>query len=226
MIEAVIFDLDGTLIDTLEDICDVVNSVLVSNGMPGRTIDEVRSAVGRGIEELVRNVIPSDRVTDDSVRDLSDQTRKLYLEHGSIKTRAYPGVTDLIERLQAEDVPMAVLTNKHQLSAERQVEKYFGGIKFKVVSGDREGYPLKPSVHAVKPVLEKLGALPGNTLMVGDSDVDMQTAAAAGMMAVGVSWGFREVSILKQHGARFIVDSPMEIINLLGPDLKRPDPKC
>ncbi|MCK5116062.1 MAG: HAD hydrolase-like protein [Candidatus Aegiribacteria sp.] len=219
MIEAVIFDLDGTLLYTLEDICDVVNSVLKSNGMPGKSLDEVKHAIGRGIEELVRKVIPSEHVTDEYVGKLSDQIIKLYLEQGSVKTRPYPEITNLLERLQAERVPMAILTNKHQLSAERQVEKYFDGINIAVVSGARQGYPLKPSIEAVIPVLEKLGALPGNTLMVGDSDVDINTAVNAGMIAVGVSWGFRDVSLLLDHGAEFIVDSPMEIINLLGSGL-------
>lgn len=215
MIEAVIFDLDGTLLYTLEDICDVVNSVLASNGMPGKSIDEVKHAIGRGIEELVRKLIPASKVTVESVEMLSDQVRKTYLEQGSIKTRPYPGITDLLERLQSECVPIAVLTNKHQLSAERQVEKYFGGINFAVVSGDREGYSLKPYIEAVIPVLEILGTLPGNTLMVGDSDIDMDTAVNAGMTAVGVSWGFREVSLLLDHGAEYIIDNPGEILTLL-----------
>ena len=219
MIEAVIFDLDGTLLYTLEDICDVVNIVLESNEMPGKTIDEVRFAVGRGIEELVRKVIPAGRVTGESVDELSDQIRKLYLEEGSVKTRPYPGITDLLERLQAERVPMAVLTNKHQPSAERQVEKYFGGVNFAAVSGAKQECPLKPSIEAVIPVLEKLGAPSGNTLMVGDSDVDMHTALNAGMIAVGVSWGFRDASLLLKHGAEFIVNSPMEIVKLLGSGL-------
>jgi len=219
MIEAVIFDLDGTLLYTLEDICDVVNSVLASNGMPGKSIHEVKHAVGRGIEELVRKVVPAGSVTDESVEKLSDQIRKLYLEQESVKTRPYPGITELLERLHSECVPMAVLTNKHQLSAEKQVKMYFGGISFAAVCGDREDYPLKPSPEAVKPILEKLGVPPGNTLMVGDSDVDMITAVNAGMIAVGVSWGFRDTSLLLDHGAAYIVDSPMEIINILGPGL-------
>jgi len=217
MIEAVIFDLDGTLLYTLEDICDVVNSVLASNGMPGKSMHEVKHAVGRGIEELVRKVIPAGSSTDESVEKLSDQIRKLYLEQESVKTRPYPGINELLERLHSECVPMAVLTNKHQLSAEKQVEKYFGGISFAAVSGARENYPLKPSPEAVKPILEKLGVLPENTLMVGDSDVDMITAVNAGLIAVGVSWGFRDTSLLLDHGAAYIVDSPMEIINILGP---------
>lgn len=226
MTEAVIFDLDGTLLYTLEDICDVVNSVLASNGMPGKSIEEIKHAVGHGIEELVRKVIPAGSVTDEYVEKLSDQIRKLYLEQGSIKTRPYPGITELLERLHADQVPIAVLTNKHQLSAERQVEKYFGGINFAAVRGDREDYPLKPSPEAVIPVLEKLGTSAGSTLMVGDSDVDMITAVNAGMIAVGVSWGFRDVSLLLDHGAEFIVERPMEIINILGSGLLKPDPRC
>ena len=120
---------------------------------------------------------------------------------------------------------MAVLTNKHQLSAERQVDKYFGGVNFAIVSGARQGCPLKPSIEAVIPVLDKLGALSGNTLMIGDSDVDMNTAVNAGMIAVGVSWGFREPSLLLDHGAEFIVDSPMKIVNLLGTGLIEASPR-
>lgn len=215
MINAVIFDLDGTLLNTLEDICDVVNSVLVSNGMPCKSIDEVRFAVGRGVEELVRKIIPYDRITGEIVARISDQVRKTYLKQGSIKTKPYPGIEDMLERLQSENVPMAVLTNKHQFSAESQVRKYLGGINFAAVNGASAGYSLKPSSKAVIPVLEKLGTLPGNTLMVGDSDVDMDTAVNTGMIAVGVSWGFRDVSLLQDHGADSIVDSPEEILGLL-----------
>ncbi|NOQ22107.1 MAG: HAD hydrolase-like protein [Candidatus Aegiribacteria sp.] len=214
--DAVIFDLDGTLLDTLDDICEVVNGVLYSNGMPTRSIDEVRSAVGRGVEELVRKLIPFGSATVESVKILSDQIRKTYIEHDSVRTHPYPGINGLLNRLKAECVPVAVLTNKPQDSAEKVISMYFGDFPFLAISGVEPGRSMKPSREAVTPVLEKLGALPGNTLMVGDSDVDMDTAVNAGMIAVGVSWGFRDVSLLLDHGAEYIVDSPMEIINLLG----------
>lgn len=216
MISAVIFDLDGTLLDTLEDIFDVVNSVLNSNGMPERSIDEIRLAVGRGVEELVRKLIPSRSETGESVMKISDQIRKTYLEQGSVKTRPYPGINEVLKSLQAKQVPMAVLTNKPQESAEKVVGIYFSDISFISINGVKPGCPMKPSPEVVIPVIEKLGVLPGNTLMVGDSDIDMDTAVNAGMIAVGVSWGFREGSLLLDHGAEYIINSPQEILTLLG----------
>lgn len=215
MIEAVIFDLDGTLLNTLEDICDVVNSVLNSNGMPERSIDEVRFAVGRGVEELVRKLIPSGIATGEIVRKISDQIRETYLERGLVKTRPYPGIRELLQKLQSERIPIAVLTNKPQNSAEKAVNLYFRDIHFISVNGVEPGCLMKPSPAVVIPVIDKLGTLPGNTLMVGDSDVDMETAVNSGMIAVGVSWGFRDVSILLEHGAEFIVESPGEILEIV-----------
>ncbi len=219
MSNAVIFDLDGTLLYTLEDIYDVVNSVLNLNEMPGKSIDEVRFAVGHGVEELVRKLIPSACATREAVERLSNQIRKTFLDHDSVKTHPYPGINELLNRLQRELVPMAVLTNKPQESAEKTVDLFFRSIPFISITGVRPGYPMKPSQEAVIPVLKKLGTLPGNTLMVGDSGVDMDTAVNTGMIAVGVSWGFRDVSLLLNHGADFIVDSPGEILTLLGPGL-------
>jgi phosphoglycolate phosphatase len=215
MIEAVIFDLDGTLLNTLEDICDVVNSILNSNGMPERSIDEVRCAVGRGVEELVRKLIPSGIATGEIVRKISDQIRETYLERGSVKTRPYPGIRELLQKLQSEQVPIAVLTNKPQNSAEKAVNLYFSDIHFISVNGVEPGCLMKPSPEVVVPVLDKFVLLPGNTLMVGDSDVDMDTAVNAGMIGVGVSWGFRDVSLLLEHGAEYIVESPGEILEIV-----------
>lgn len=215
MIEAVIFDLDGTLLNTLEDICDVVNSVLNSNKMPDKSIDEVRFAVGSGVEELVRKIIPSGIATDEIVMKMADQIRDTYLERGSVKTSPYPGIIELLQKLQSEQVPIAVLTNKPQNSAEKAVNLYFRDIHFISVNGVEPGCLMKPSPDVVIPVIDKLGTLPGNTLMVGDSDVDMETAVNSGMIAVGVSWGFRSTSFLLDHGAEYIVESPGEILEIV-----------
>lgn len=215
MMEAVIFDLDGTLLNTLEDICDVVNSVLNFNGMPDKSIEEIRLAVGKGVEELVRRLIPSGIETDEIVMTISDQIRETYIERGFVKTRPYPGIRELLKNLQAEHVPMAVLTNKPQNSAEKAVNLYFSDIPFISINGVEPGCLMKPSPDVVIPIIEKLGTLPGNTLMVGDSDVDMETAVNSGMIAIGVSWGFRDVSLLLEHGADIIVDSPGEIMEIV-----------
>jgi phosphoglycolate phosphatase len=215
MIDAVIFDLDGTLLNTLTDIRTVVNSVLRSNGMPEKSIDEVQYAVGSGVEELARKVIHSGRRTDSAVAALSDQIKTTFLEHESVRTEPYPGIPELLKSLQKMRVPMAVLTNKPQESADKAIEKYFSRIPFVSVNGVRPGCHIKPSREAVLPVIERLGSHPDTTMMVGDSDVDMITASNAGMLAVGVSWGFREVSLLRDHGADHIVDHPMEILEII-----------
>ncbi len=216
MIEAIIFDLDGTLLYTLEDIRAVVNKVLFANGMPVRTVIEIKNAVGSGVEELARKVIPSERLTDETLNSLSDQIRATYLEHDFRRTRPYPGIIELLNILQSKNIPMAILTNKPQRSAEKAVEEYFGDISFVSVKGVRKGREKKPSRKAVMPVILKLGSLPGNTLMVGDSDIDMDTARNTGMVAVGVTWGFRDVSLLLDHGAHYTVDRPDEIMRIPG----------
>jgi len=219
MIEAVVFDLDGTLLNTLDDIRDVVNGVLRLNGMSEKSTDEVKSAVGRGVEELVRKLIPADRAAADFIVTISDQIRTTYLEESTVKTRPYPGIPELLNSLKEMGMPMAVLTNKPQDSADRAVNHYFNDIPFLAVSGVSHGGPMKPSIEAVIPVLEKLGTLSENTMMVGDSDIDMDTAVNAGMLAAGVSWGFRDVTLLKNHGAHHIINHPKEIIELLGSGL-------
>ncbi len=215
MCYAVIFDLDGTLLNTLDDIRDVVNTVFHSNGIPGRSVDEIRAAVGRGVEALVRNLLPSGSVTHDDVLEVAEQIRKTFLAHDSIRTRPYPGIKELLNNLQKKQIPIAVLTNKPQGSAEKAIEMHFSDISFISVDGVRAGLRMKPSIEAAAPVLEKLGSIPARTLMVGDSDVDMNTAANAGMIAVGVSWGFRDVSLLLDHGADHIVDHPAEILEII-----------
>lgn len=216
MIEAIVFDLDGTLLYTLEDIRTVVNKVLNVNGMPDKTIDEIKNAVGRGVEELARKVIPSNSLTDETLNSVSDQIRATYLEHDFRKTKPYPGIKELLNMLQAKNMPMAVLTNKPQKSAEKAIQEYFGEFSFVSVQGVRKGYDTKPSKEAVVPVLRKLGSIPGNTLMIGDSDIDMDTARNAGMISVGVTWGFRDVSLLLDHGAHYTVDNPGEIMGIPG----------
>jgi len=215
MIEAVVFDLDGTLLNTLEDIHDVVNSVFNINCIPEKSIDDVRSAVGRGVDELVRKLISPSIPSLGVISNLSEQIRQTYLNHDSKRTRPYPGITKLLSRLQEEKIPTAILTNKPQDSAEKAVSMYFSGIAFVSVNGVSPGGLMKPSLESALPVLEKLGSTPGKTLMVGDSDVDMNTAVNAGMIGVGVSWGFRDISLLLEHGADHIVENPEEILELL-----------
>ena len=218
MVKAFLFDLDGTLLDTLDDIHSVVNGVFLNRGLAGRTRQEVRQAVGRGVEHLVRTLLPSRAGDSSFISEISDRIRDTYLERGSVMTRPYDGIPELLAALQERSIPMAVLTNKPQPSADEAVALYFPGIEFRTVRGARRGTPLKPDPEASLPVIEALGCNAGSVIMLGDSDVDMDTAVNAGMVPVGVSWGFRDRQLLLSHGARSIVDSPNEILALAEAD--------
>ncbi len=214
MIASVIFDLDGTLLDTMDDIVDAVNKVLTGEGLSPRTVEEVRDAVGHGVEHLVARLV-GDSVTSDRVLRLAGAVSRAYGEGGAVKTRPYEGIPVMLRRLTAMGVPMAVLTNKPHKFANELIGRFFSAIPFRIVAGAVPGRPLKPAADAVVAVLRVLGTDAGSTLMVGDSDVDMDTASNAGLVPVGVSWGFRNVDVLLSHGATKVVDFPEEIPDLL-----------
>jgi phosphoglycolate phosphatase len=214
MVKGVIFDLDGTLLDTLDDIHNVVNRVLQLNGLPSRTVLEVKAAVGRGVTELVQRLFPSGELSGQRVEKVASDIREIFLEHGTVLTKPYTGVEEMLDTLAGRGIPMAVLTNKPQASAEKAVSVYLPDVPFRIVQGAMPGFPIKPESEIALKVVLKLGTLPEETLMVGDSDVDMDTAKNAGLIAVGVSWGFRPVELLLDHGADVIVNDPMEIYGL------------
>ena len=215
MVKAVIFDLDGTLLDTLDDIHNVVNRVLQLNDLPTKTVLEVKAAVGRGVTELVRRLFPSGELSALRVEKIASDIRETFLEHGTVLTNPYRGVEKMLDTLVGRGIPLAVLTNKPQASAEKAVSVYLPDVPFRTVQGAMPGFPTKPESEIALKVILKLGTLPEETLMVGDSDVDMDTAKNAGLIAVGVSWGFRPVKLLFDHGADVIVNDPMEICGLV-----------
>jgi phosphoglycolate phosphatase len=214
MVRGVIFDLDGTLLDTLDDIMAVVHAVMLPRGYPSRTREEVRLAVGMGVETLSRRLLPSG--TDESlILEVAEGIRCEYLARGSVLTRPYEGVSELLSHLADIGMPMAVLSNKPQLSTEEAISCFFPSIPFRMVRGVIHGKPIKPCPESVIEVLAALGAPREEIAMIGDSDVDMRTAVAAGLLPIGVSWGFRERDLLLAHGASSIADSPREIPGLL-----------
>lgn len=215
MVRGVVFDLDGTLLDTLDDILDVVNNVFQQEGLPPESPDGVRRAVGRGVENLVRKLLPTRSRDEEYVKKLSGMIRKAYLEKGPVKTRPYPGITRLIRKLTDQGIPLAVLTNKPHASALESVEMYFGKEYFSIVSGAGKDRPMKPLPGSAETVVEKLGVSPDTILMVGDSDVDMDTARVSGMVPVGVSWGYRDTDLLLEHGAEHIVTETYEILKII-----------
>ncbi len=214
-IRAVVFDLDGTLLNTITDIADALNEALAQHQFPTYTYDEVRYLIGGGIERLVRRGVPAG--TSESIfQAVLTTTRSIYDIWLNRSTCPYQGIIELLERLTLAGVKTAIVTNKPHHAALLCVEKFFSNHPFFAVEGDREGFPLKPDPQALLPLLERMGVTPNETLYVGDSDVDMQISTASGVCGVGVLWGFRDESELLANGASFIVSEPIEIATIAG----------
>lgn len=213
--ELVIFDLDGTLLDTIGDLAVACNAVLALRGLPQHTYDEYCRFVGNGIMRLVERALPEELRTPDTVAAVRADFVKYYTEHIDIHTKPYEGIPELVAGLARRGVRMAVASNKFQAGTEKLVRLFFPDVAFAAVLGQRVGVPLKPDPAVVEEILALTGVAKGRVLYVGDSGVDMQTAAAAGVRSVGVTWGFRERRELEQTGAQHIVDVPGEILNLL-----------
>lgn len=213
--QAVIFDLDGTLLDTLEDIGDSVNRMLAEYGFPGHTLDDYRRFIGNGIRMLVTRALPMADRTDETIRRCVRRAREIYWENWNRKTQPYEGIINLLERLEILGVPKAVLSNKLHDFTVRYVKAYFPDISFFTVMGQNDQFPIKPDPAAALEIARRAGLPPHAFLFVGDSTVDVKTANAAGMHPVGVSWGFKGPAKLTDFGCRTLVYYPSEIIEFL-----------
>ena len=210
MYRTVIFDLDGTLLDTIEDLAAAGNWTCRNNGWPEHTVEEFKAMVGHGIPNLVETFSPEGSRSPLLVLNTLAQFSEYYGEHNMDKTRPYPGMTEMLHRLKAAGVTMAVYSNKADEFSQAIVEHYFPGV-FAYVQGKVQGVPVKPDPTGVKMVLKKLNAAVGETLYVGDSDVDMQTGHNAGLTTCGVTWGFRSRETLVENGAGSLVDTTEEL---------------
>lgn len=192
--KAVIFDLDGTLLDTLEDLAAAVNYAMQEGGFPLHTVAQYRSMVGHGVRNLVTQALPENH-RDEAQIDRSLATFKdYYTSHIDVHTHPYPGMQELVQKLNAEGVKLAVASNKFQSGTEYLVNRFFDGIPFVAILGNREGYPLKPDPEIVGEVLRKAGVSKEEAVMVGDSPTDMKTAANGGIRGIAVSWGYRDMA--------------------------------
>ena len=190
MKKLVLWDLDGTLIDTLEDLAAAVNHALTLRGLPLHTIDEYRRMVGHGVRNLVQQALPAgvdDAYVDACLKDF----KEYYSAHIDVKTRPYPGIVDLISDLDKRGVRMAIVSNKFQEGTEYLIKEFFPEIDFVAIMGNREGFPLKPSPEIVEHVLKLSGIPKADAILVGDSPTDMKTAANGGIDSIAVSWGYR-----------------------------------
>ncbi len=211
--QAVLFDLDGTLADTLSDIAICMNHVLGQFNLPGHAVPVYRNFVGDGVRLLVERALPPGQ------KHRTDEVLKVYLphliEHGADNAELYPGIANLLDSLVARDLAIAVCSNKPHASTVDVVDKLMGDWSFALVQGHTEPFEKKPSPDMPLHICRQIDIDPADCLFVGDSNVDMQTAINAGMVGVGVGWGFRGADEVRTAGARHVIDQPMELIQLL-----------
>lgn len=204
-----IFDLDGTILDTLEDLADATNFALREHGYPERTIEEVRRFVGNGIRRLIERAVPGELTTEEIDR-VHNTFSAYYQQHCADKTRPYEGILQLLERLRAAGCLTAVVSNKADAAVQPLCRHYYKGL-FDYAVGERAGIRRKPAPDSVQEVLRRLRVDPADAVYIGDSEVDIQTAANAGLDSIIVTWGFRERTFLESQGGRRFVDRPEEI---------------
>ncbi len=211
--QTILFDLDGTLLDTLEDLADAVNHILERHRCPQRTLDEVRLFVGNGLGMLMRRSLPAQY--SQTVSDLlAEELRTYYTAHSRIKTAPYAGVRELLETLHAAGAKVAVVSNKADEAVGELCSFYFPGLVDAAV-GETAGRRPKPAPDAVELALERLHVDKTDAVYVGDSQVDLDTAKAAGLPCVAVTWGFRSREDLVKAGAETLADSVEELSRLL-----------
>ena len=208
MKKLVIFDLDGTLLDTIEDLGNAVNDLLERHGMPPYTVEQYRKMVGHGIRNLIRKAFSPTEVDDDLLETYVAEFKEYYLAHIDEHTRPFPGIVELLNELDARGVKLAVVSNKVQEGTERLIHEFFPGIVFVAIFGNRVGYPMKPAPEIVASVLAKAGCAPKDAVMVGDSNTDMLTALNGGIDGLAVSWGNRT---REQLAGNRIVDTVEEL---------------
>ena len=214
MIKAVLFDLDGTLVNSLEDLADSTNYALGKLGFPTHKTDEYNYFVGDGIPKLIERALPESARTGETEKKCLDIFMARYREHYHDKTYAYKNMPELVNFLRKQGVKTAVISNKAQEMAEKVVAKLFGDV-FDTVAGKREGYPAKPNPKLTLQIMKKLGAEPSDCAFVGDSGMDMAVAVNAGALPIGVLWGFRTKAELIKNGAAYTAENPDELIEIL-----------
>lgn len=209
----VIFDLDGTVLDTLGDLCNSVNFALKSYNLPERSLDEVRTFVGNGIRRLIDLSVPENTAL--SVTDsVFDAFKAHYKEHSSDNTKPYNGIAELLVELKEKGILTAVVSNKADFAVNSLADRYFDGL-FSYISGEKEGIPRKPAPDMVQNAIEFFGVSSEDAVYVGDSEVDIMTAKNSGLDSIIVTWGFRDKEILINSGAKILADDIITLKNML-----------
>lgn len=212
-VNAVVFDLDGTLLNTLDDLAAAVNAALAAHGMPSRTRDEVRSFIGDGVAKLIERAMPkgADATAQSAVLDAF---RAYYAEHNLDTTAPYDGILPTLARLRDAGIAIAVVSNKLE-SATEALRRHFFADTIGVAVGDTPDRPRKPAPDGTLLALARLGVPADEAVFIGDSDVDVLTATNAGLPCLGVTWGFRDADVLRAAGANHLIDTPMQIADYI-----------
>ena len=211
-IKAVLFDLDGTLLNTLDDIAESANFVLERFGYPTHSLDAYRYFVGNGVDNLIKVILPEEARTPETLRSMKEVYLERYGAHSMDRTRPYDGVPEMAAELKSMSLSLAVISNKPDADSKFTISGTFPEGLFDIVTGGRSGVPLKPDPAIVRDVLGAFGVPPSEAVMVGDTSVDIQTAKNAGCVSVGVSWGFRPEEV---SDADFVITHPSELPELI-----------
>ena len=215
MKKLVIFDLDGTLVNTIADLADSVNYALQTLGYPAQPYEKFPYFVGNGIYKLIERALPPESRDEPTIRSVKAVFMDYYMLHNTDKSTVYDGVGELLLALASKGVSLAVASNKVHEATVAMIARLFPGVEFACVLGQRDGVPTKPHPAIVDEILLKTGVERNEVLYVGDSGVDMQTAHNAGLTAVGVTWGLRPRSELEQNSADIIIDKPVDLLEKL-----------
>ena len=219
MYKLAIFDMDGTILNTIDDLADSSNEICRRYGYPEHTVEEIKYMVGNGIPKLMRRALPAD-ISEEQFQKVLAEYIEYYEEHCAIKTAPYKGIVECIKSLRAAGVKVAVNTNKVQAAAEDLCKVYFPDL-FDCISGSRPGIPPKPDPTGLYEILKELSlskeeaCLPGVACFIGDSDVDLKTGLDSGLDFIGVDWGFRGRNFLLEHGAKVVVMNTEELLEKL-----------
>lgn len=208
-----IFDLDGTLLDTLQDLAAAVNFALRKNGMEEHSIDDIRRFVGNGVRKLIERAVP-DGSKNPRIDEVFADFRSYYMQHSLDTTKPYDGITEILQELKMRGCKMAVVSNKMMAATQELVAHFFPEIEVAIGENEAEGIRKKPAPDMVFEALHRLGAEAETAVYIGDSDVDIQTAKNAGVPCISVLWGFRNREFLLEHGAQRFIEKPSEIIGV------------
>jgi phosphoglycolate phosphatase len=213
--KAVLFDLDGTLIDTVDDIGDAANRVLSNRGLPTHSISDYRLFIGEGVRMLFTRALPEESRNQDLITACLKEFIEDYRCNYNVKTKPYDGVPELLDMLQVRGLKLAILSNKPDPITKDCVAFFLSQWDFDVVLGQQDSIPRKPDPQGALEVAQRLAIQPSNFIYLGDTAIDMKTAVSAGMFPVGVLWGFRSLEELMGNGARVVIDEPMQLMDFI-----------